>query len=137
MRKQSITSIAVPNPDGTTKILTNPSKIQDAIINQNIKHFSTPETSPLGLGEFLHQEIGEHGTLDFLNRVLQGSITSEDESQIKAQETKEIFQQMRIPPQPQEHPDHWVKEAIDYLLEPDLDHPNTRKLFVEETKNEN
>ena len=39
---------------------------------------------------------------------------------------------MRIPLQPQEHPDHRVKEAIDYLLEPDLDHPNTRKLFVQE-----
>ena len=48
---------------------------------------------------------------------------------------KEIFQKMRIPPQPREHPDHWVKEAIDYLLEPDIDHPNTRKYFVkEETK---
>ena len=29
MRKQSITSIAVPNPDGTTKILATPSEIQE------------------------------------------------------------------------------------------------------------
>lgn len=88
MRKQSITSIAVPNLNGTTKILTIPSKIQNAIINQNIKHFTTPETSPLGLVEFLHQSIEDHGTSEFSNRVLQGSITPKDKSQIKAQETK-------------------------------------------------
>ena len=134
MWKQSITSIAVPNSDGTTKILTTPSKIQDAIINQNIKHFSTPETSPLGLGEFLHQAIGDHGTSDFSNRVLQGAITPQDEKQIALKETTEMLKKMQIPPQQKEHPDYWIKETIDYLLEPDLDHPNTRKYFVPEGK---
>lgn len=43
---------------------------------------------------------------------------------------------MHIPDQPSEHLDHWVQEAIDYLLEPDLDHPSTGKLFNEPPKEE-
>ena len=44
---------------------------------------------------------------------------------------------MQIPPQHKKHPDYWIKEIIDYLLEPDLDHPNTRKYFVSEEKKTN
>ena len=99
-----------------------------------MKHFSTPETSPLGLGEILHQAIGNHGMSEFSNRVLQEGIMHKDKSQIKAKETKEILQKKHIPPQPQEHSDQKVKEAIDCLLEPDLYHPNTRFFVQEGTK---
>ena len=65
MQTQSITSIEVSKHKGTTEMLTNPTEIHEAIINQNIKHFTTPEASPLSLGEFLHKEIGQHGTPEF------------------------------------------------------------------------
>jgi hypothetical protein len=69
MQTQPITSIAIPKNNGTTEILTNPTEVHEAIINQNIKHFTTPEASPLELGEFLHKPIGKHVPSDFSNRV--------------------------------------------------------------------
>ena len=38
---------------------------------------------------------------------------------------------MQIPPQPQSHPDQWIQESIDYLLEPEMDHPSTSKFFLQ------
>jgi hypothetical protein len=129
MKQKSITSIDIPQQDGRLKIVTTPSEIQEAIIQQNIKHFTTPESSPLGLGEFLHKAIGDHGTSEFCTRVLQGKLNKRDLEQIKLQETRELFQRMKIPEQEQAHPDQWITEAISYLLEPDMDHPNTSKFF--------
>ena len=40
---------------------------------------------------------------------------------------------MKIPHHPPEHPDHWITEAIDLLLGPDLDHPSTGKYFYDNT----
>ena len=36
---------------------------------------------------------------------------------------------MKIQDQEQDHPDQWVYEAINYILEPDMDHPVTSKYF--------
>ena len=135
IQKQSITSIGVPQQDGILIILTIPSEIHNAIIHQNIKHFTTPEASPLGLGKFLHKVIGDHSTSNFCNRVLQGKLHKKDLSQIKLQETRELLQKMHTPHQPQVHPDQLIIESIDYLLEPEMDHPSTNKYFQQTPKN--
>ena len=85
--------------------MTTPTKIQVAIIQQNIKHFTTPEASHSGLGEFLHQAIGDRGTSEFCNRVLQGKLYKKDLVKIKLQETKELLQRIKVPDQEQAHPD--------------------------------
>ena len=69
------------------------------------------------------------GRLNFCNHVLQGKLHKKYLSNIKLQETRELLQRMKVPDQEQAHPDQWVSEAIDYLLEPDMDHPKTRKYF--------
>jgi hypothetical protein len=47
----------------------------------------------------------------------------------KLLETKELLQAMKIPHQKPEHPDHWITEAIDLLLEQDRDQSITEKYF--------
>ena len=97
MKQQSITSIGIPQKDRRLKILTTPTDIQEAIIQQNTKYFTTPEASLLGLGEFLHQAIGNQGTTKLCNQVLQGNLHKKDLSNIKLQETKELLQRMKVP----------------------------------------
>ena len=63
IKRQSITSIAIPQTDGTTKILTTSKEIQEVKINQNIKHFIMLEASPFGLEEFFCQAKGDHRIL--------------------------------------------------------------------------
>ena len=52
---------------------------------------------------------------------------------IKLPETIELLQSMRIPHQKPEHPDHWITEAIDLLLEPDRDQPKIGR-YLENNK---
>ena len=139
MQSQSITSIAISKQNGTIEILTNPTiltnltEIHEAIINQNVKHFTRPEASLLRLGKFLHQVIRQHGTSDFSNRIIHGCMTPKDEKNIELPETKELLHLMKTPHQPPEHSDHWITEVLDLLLEPDLDHPSIGKYFSNNT----
>ena len=89
-------------------------------MNENERYFTTLEF-PLGLGEFLHQAIGNHGISEFSNRVLQGGLAPKDERNIKLPGIRELLHMMCTPNQLLEHPNHWVIETIDYLLEPDLE----------------
>ena len=59
------------------QILTKKEEIHEAIINYNIKHYSKPEHSPFGLGTFLCEAIGPHGTTEFSDRILVGELDSE------------------------------------------------------------
>ena len=52
--------------------------IHNSIINHNIKHYSTPESSPFGMGKFLYHAIGPHGTSIFCERVLEENMTETD-----------------------------------------------------------
>ena len=60
-------------------------------------------------------------------------ITPHNTRQIKLPETTEVPHMMKNPDQPKEHPDYWIKEAIDQLLEPEMDHLITSKYFRKET----
>ena len=62
-------------------------------------------------------------------------MTKKDKENIKSQETYELLQMMRIPPQKEEHLDFWIKESITQLLEEELDHPTTSKHFQDTIQN--
>ena len=81
-------------PEGQAKITTDGEEIQNKIIDQNIKHFSTAEDSPLGMGSFLHEAIGPHGTSDFCGRVLDGGCGPTDKEEINFTEACELLQHM-------------------------------------------
>ena len=51
--------------EGPARISTDGKEIQNKVIDQNIKHFSTAEDSPLGIGSFLFEVIVPHGTSGF------------------------------------------------------------------------
>ena len=73
------------------QIITKKEEIHEAIINYNIKHYSKPEASPFGLGNFLCDAIGPRGTIEFANRILAGELTQEDEKNIRFEEAFELL----------------------------------------------
>ena len=74
------------------KILTTKDEIHKVICNFNEVHYSKPEKSPFGLGKFLCKAVGPHGTLEFSDRVLEGSLTKEDKARINYQEVYELLE---------------------------------------------
>ena len=68
--------------NGQQKVLTDGGKIQEAIIDHNIEHFSAAENTPLGKGTFLHDAIGPHGTSEFCDRVLDGGLGEADKEEV-------------------------------------------------------
>ena len=108
--------------NGKEKILTDSAEIQNAIIEQNISHFSEAENTPLGLGTFLQKEIGPHGTSDFCDRVLEGSLGQADKEDIAMTETYELLQHMQRKKETGTRtPYQWIKETITDLLAPPID----------------
>ena len=108
------------NPEGPTTILMDGEEIQQKIIDQNIKHFSTAENSPLGQGSFLHQAIRLHGTSEFCERVLDGGLGSSDEKEINFTEAYELLQHMerkKLPPTTKKL-FQWIVDSISDLLRP-------------------
>ena len=69
--------VSTPNSK-TSEVLTDGDDIHNRIIERNIKHFSSAESSPLGLNSFLHNAIGPHGTSEFCDRVLTGGLGEAD-----------------------------------------------------------
>ena len=77
------------------KTITKKEEINEAIINYNIKHYSKPEDSPFGLGTFLCNAKGPHGTTEFSDRILAGELNSEDEKDIQFEESFELLNCMK------------------------------------------
>ena len=80
--------------EGPAQITTNGEEIQNKIIDQSIKHSSTAEESPLGIGSFLHKAIKPHGTSDFCDRALDGGLGPTDKEEINFTEEYELLQHM-------------------------------------------
>eukprot|EP00588_Corethron_pennatum_P029860 CAMPEP_0194321104 /NCGR_PEP_ID=MMETSP0171-20130528/17346_1 /TAXON_ID=218684 /ORGANISM="Corethron pennatum, Strain L29A3" /LENGTH=208 /DNA_ID=CAMNT_0039078867 /DNA_START=852 /DNA_END=1479 /DNA_ORIENTATION=+ len=84
-----VTTVGVPY------ILTDVAEIQDAVIDHNINHFSEAEDTSLGMGTFLHDAIGPHGTLEFCDRVLDQGLGKADKDDINYVEAYELLQHMQ------------------------------------------
>ena len=72
--------------------------IHNRIIERNIKHFSSAESTPLGLNSFLNNAIGPHGTSEFCDRVLAGGLGETDKTDINFTKAYELLQQMACSP---------------------------------------
>ena len=108
------------------KISTDGEEIQNKIIDQNIKHFSTVEDSPLGMGSFLFEAIGPHSTSDFCDRVLDGGLGPTDKEEINFTEAYELLQHMERKKYPlPQTPYQWIKDSISDLLRPADDDSNS------------
>ena len=70
-------------------------EIHNSIINHNIKHYSTPEIIPFGMGKFLYHAIGPHASSDFCERALKGNMTEEDKQDVKFEEAYNLLEHMR------------------------------------------
>ena len=127
----SLTKLIIPIAEGEEQTITKAEEIHEAIINYNIKHYSKPEASPFGLGTFLCEAIGPHGTTDFADRILAGELNPEDEKEIKFQEAFELLKLMKNQDQPptQREPKKWKIDSIQALL-------NRETKNAEETKEE-
>ena len=77
--------------EGPAKIATDGEDIQNKIIDQNIKQFSTVEDSPLGKGSFLFEAISPHGTSDFCDRVLDGGLSPTDKEEMNFTEAMNFY----------------------------------------------
>ena len=113
--------VTIPN-SAISKVLTDGNNIHNRITEHNIKHFSSAESSSLGLHSLLHTTIGPHGTSDFCDRVLSGCLGEADKTDINFTEAYELLQHMAHPPTAtkQRSPTDWILDSIDKVL-----HSNT------------
>ena len=75
------------------------------------------------MGSFLHEEIGQHGTSDFCDRVLDGGLGPTDKGEINFTEAYKLLQHMerkKLSPKKQT-PYQWIKDSISNLLRPSED----------------
>ena len=92
----SLTQLIVPIT-GTDKeeIITKKDEIHNAIIDYNITHYSKPEGSPFGLGTFLCDAIGPHGTSEYSDRILEGKLDDTDRQEINFDEAYKLLNFMK------------------------------------------
>ena len=100
------------------KTITTKDEIHESIINYNIEHYSKPESSPFGLGQFLCDAIGPHGTSQFSDRILAGDLTEADRKEIQFEEAYELLQCMQYQELPNtvRRPATWITDSITKLL---------------------
>ena len=70
---------------------TEKEEIHNATIECNIQHFSKAEKTPQGINTFLYQALGDHGTSEFSNRILDRELTKTDEAKFQLSETFELL----------------------------------------------
>ena len=95
--KEPLTGLLVTE-NGEQKVLTDGAEIHEAIIDQNIRHFSEAEDKSRSKGTFLHDAIDPYGTSEFCNRVLDrglGAADGEDINYVEAYELLQHMQQMK------------------------------------------
>ena len=119
-RNSTLTRLIIPGPtylnsEGKEQKLpsivhTKKEEIHNAIIEHNIQHFSKAEKTPQGIKTFLYQALGDHGTSEFSNRILNGELTKTDKEKFQLSETFELLQATTRPTNTT--PNTWVTESI-------------------------